>query len=65
MERGVYLCPKRKSTRLKNFDYSTVGAYFVTICISDRKQILSEIIKTNSADTDKITTTGGIRCVKT
>jgi len=47
--------PKRKSTRLKNFDYSTVGAYFVTICISDRKQILSEIIKTNSTDTDKTT----------
>ncbi len=47
--------PKRKSTRLKNFDYSTVGAYFVTICISDRKQILSEIIKTNFNDTDKTT----------
>ena len=38
--------PKRKSTRLKKFDYSSVGAYFVTICIRDRKQILSDIVRT-------------------
>ena len=38
--------PKRKSTRLKGFDYSTEGAYFVTICVNDRKPILSEVIKT-------------------
>ena len=37
--------PKRKPTRLKNFDYSSAGAYFVTICIKDRKRILSDIIK--------------------
>ena len=35
--------PKRKPTRLKNFDYSSAGAYFVTICIRDRMHILSEI----------------------
>ncbi len=35
---------QRKSTRLKNFDYSSVGAYFVTICTKDRKQILSDIV---------------------
>ena len=45
--------PKRKSTRLKNFDYSTTGAYFVTICIRDRMKILSEIVKTDLASTDK------------
>ena len=37
--------PKRKPTRLKNFDYSSAGAYFITICIKDRKRILSDIIK--------------------
>ena len=37
--------PKRKSTRLKNFDYSSTGAYFVTICVQDRMHILSEIKK--------------------
>ena len=36
--------PKRKSTRLKSFDYSSAGAYFVTICVRDRMKILSEIV---------------------
>ena len=40
--------PKRKPTRIKQYDYSSVGAYFVTICTQDRKQILSEIIRTNN-----------------
>ncbi len=42
MENGL---SKRKPTRLKSFDYSSVGAYFVTICIQDRKQMLSKIEK--------------------
>ena len=37
--------PKRKSNRLESYDYSSTGAYFVTVCIKDRKRILSEIIK--------------------
>jgi hypothetical protein len=45
--------PKRKSTRLKNFDYSSKGAYFVTICVRDRMQILSEIVRTDLTVTDK------------
>jgi len=36
--------PERKHTRLKNYDYSQNGAYFVTICAAGRKQILSEIV---------------------
>jgi len=36
--------PVRKSTRLKNYNYSTSGAYFITICTKDRKNILSDII---------------------
>ncbi len=35
--------PKRKSTRLKGYDYSTPGAYFITICTKGRKQLLSKI----------------------
>ena len=35
--------PKRKPTRLKNYDYSSPGAYFVTICTQNKKQILSKI----------------------
>ncbi len=41
--------PNRKSNRLKNYDYSTPGSYFITICVKDRKQILSEIIFTDDA----------------
>ncbi len=36
--------PKRKRTRLKNYNYSTEGAYFVTLCTKNRDAILSEII---------------------
>lgn len=45
--------PKRKSTRLRNFNYSSAGAYFVTICIRDRMQILSEIVRTNLTAVNK------------
>ena len=45
--------PKRKPTKLKNFDYSSAGAYFVTICIRDRMHILSEIVKTDLTAADK------------
>ena len=30
----------RKSTRLKEYDYSSDGVYFVTICVKDRKPLL-------------------------
>ena len=36
--------PQRKKNRLEDFDYSTPGAYFITICTQDRKKILSEIV---------------------
>ena len=34
----------RKPNRLKNYDDSQNGAYFITICVQDRKPILSQII---------------------
>ncbi len=36
--------PKRKSIRLKEFDYSSNGAYFVTICTQDREMLFGDII---------------------
>ncbi len=36
--------PKRKSTRLKNYDYSSEGAYFITICTQSHKKIFSNIV---------------------
>lgn len=35
--------PKRKQIRLPEFDYSSNGAYFVTICTQDRRRILSSV----------------------
>ena len=36
--------PKRKHPRLKLYDYSTAGAYFVTICTQNRRCLLSRIV---------------------
>ncbi len=36
--------PKRKPTRWNVFDYNKNGAYFITICTANRKQILSRIV---------------------
>ncbi len=35
--------PKRKPTRLKDFDYSKCGAYFITICTKDRKSLFGPV----------------------
>ena len=35
---------QRKANRIPEFDYSTKGAYFITICTQDRKRILSKIV---------------------
>ncbi|MEE1329430.1 MAG: transposase [Oscillospiraceae bacterium] len=36
--------PKRKHSRLAHYDYSTAGAYFITICTHNRKCLLSNIV---------------------
>jgi REP element-mobilizing transposase RayT len=33
----------RRSIRLKNYDYSTVGAYFVTICVKNRDPLFGNV----------------------
>ncbi|MGN1328321.1 MAG: transposase [Eubacterium sp.] len=35
--------PTRKPNRLKDFDYSQNGMYFITICTKDKKPLLSQI----------------------
>jgi REP element-mobilizing transposase RayT len=32
--------PKRKDLRLKNYDYSECGAYFITICTKNKEKLL-------------------------
>ena len=34
----------RKRLRLANFDYRQAGTYFITVCVKDRKCILSNIV---------------------
>ena len=34
--------PKRKPIRIENYDYSTPGAYFITICTANREKIFWE-----------------------
>jgi len=35
---------KRKRNRLKEYDYSNAGYYFVTICVNDKKDYFGKII---------------------
>ena len=35
--------PKRKTIRLKEYDYNLPGAYFITICVKNKKPILSDV----------------------
>ena len=35
--------PQRKTIRLKHYDYSNNGMYFITICTKERKQLLGKI----------------------
>ncbi len=41
--------PKRKPTRLKDYDYSNVGVYFVTVCVKDKKPLLWNNVGASSA----------------
>ncbi len=45
---------KRKPTRLKRYDYSTPGMYFLTVCTKDRKSILGKIVGCGDFDTPQI-----------
>lgn len=45
---------KRQPNRLKDFEYSTNGAYFITICTKDRKCIFGEIVGDGVLDVPKI-----------
>ena len=44
--------PKRKPTRLKNYDYSQNGYYFITICTHNRKCIFSNIVEEGLASAE-------------
>ena len=45
--------PERKQNRLQNYDYSSSGAYFITICTGGRAQILCDIVGDGALDVPK------------
>ena len=44
--------PARKPLRLRNFDYSQMGCYFVTICTRDRRHLFGKIVAGRLRATD-------------
>ena len=53
--------PKRKPTRLKNYDYSNNGYYFITICTDNRKILFGNIVGQGLAPAEmKLTAFGKI-----
>ena len=42
--------PERKTNRLSSYDYSTPGAYFITICTQNKAKILGEIVGGGALD---------------
>ena len=46
--------PKRRPNRLKGYDYSSNGAYFVTICTKDRENLFWEDTENNFVGADII-----------
>jgi len=51
---------KRRSIRLKGYDYSQEGYYFITICTQGKIKVLSNIVGAGlvSAQKNKLTYTG-------
>ena len=44
----------RKPVRLPNFDYSTPGAYFITLCTQDRKNLLGKVVGGGALDAPQV-----------
>ncbi len=51
--------PQRKHPRLKSYDYSTPGAYFITICTQNKKCLLSHIVGRGLAPAETVLTACG------
>ena len=47
--------PKRRLTRLRGYDYSAPGAYFITVCVKNRKEVLGHIVGCGACDAPQMT----------
>lgn len=50
---------KRKRVRLTEYDYSSAGAYFITICTDNRKEIFSSIVGAIHESPENVLTENG------
>ena len=46
--------PKRKPNRLSYYNYSTPGAYFITLCVKDKKCLLGRIVGGGTFDAPQL-----------
>ena len=46
--------PNRKLPRLRQYDYSSNGKYFITICVQDMKCVLSKIVGSGDPDAPQV-----------
>lgn len=51
--------PQRKHPRLNQYDYSSPGAYFITICTENRRCLLSHIVGRGLGPAETVYTTYG------
>ena len=49
----------RRSIRLKGYDYSQAGLYFITICIQDRKCLFGEIVGIENSQPEMVLNDAG------
>jgi len=46
--------PKRKMNRIENYDYSTPGAYFITVCTANREKLFWNPVGTDIIHTKNL-----------
>ncbi len=46
--------PKRKPNRLPQFNYGTVGAYFITICSREKKKVFGRVVGGGVLDAPRV-----------
>ena len=56
--------PKRKHIRLKDYDYSQAGAYFLTICAENRASLFSAVVGRGLLDAPEVRLTEIGRCIQ-
>ena len=56
--------PKRKHIRLKDYDYSQAGAYFLTICAENRASLFSAVVGRGLLDAPEVQLTEIGRCIQ-